>query len=354
MRLRVIFLSNTIKHYRIPILNILAEWCDLTVAYSDGDDSATKSFDCKFNIMYLPSIKIGNRIVIQKQNIKRLVKNYDVVLSVGNIAWLYYSLLPWYSKARVVYHTIGVSASYKKGYDKHHEWDWIRKILYNKASALAFYTDYPIEKYKKMGISQEKMFVATNTVEVHPVHDPEEKDSVLFIGTLYRQKGLQNLLDAFLTLKEDKSIPVLRIIGKGPDEYEIKQWIEKNEISDKVQMMGAIFDIDEKAKYFSRAYACISPKQAGLSVLESMGYGVPFVTSHDAITGGEIFNIHNGVDGVIMQNDGELIDVIKDVSKNRQKFIQMGNNAKKYYNENCTPKHMAEGLWKAILYAYNH
>ena len=112
----------------------------------------------------------------------------------------------------------------------------------------------------------------------------------------------------------------------------------------------SIYDNKEKAKYFARSYACISPLQAGLSVLESMGYGVPFITIKDAITGGEVFNIHNGVDGITMDSIEELKDVIADVFNNKQKFLDYGLNAKAFYNQYRKPEDMADGLWNAIQY----
>lgn len=350
---KVIILYNKIFHYRIPVWNLLAEKCDLTVTFSDGDGEMPEGMECNFNIMHLPAWKIG-KFVIQKANIRRLARQYDVVVAYGDIAWLKYSTLPWLNKTKVVYHTLGVSASYDKGYDSHHEWDKVRKFFYSKADALAFYTTYPIEKYTEMGVPRKKMFEAPNTVEVHPIEEHLEKDSLLFIGTLYRQKGLQSLLDAYLSLKGKKKLPKLRIIGKGPDSNLISQWIKDNHMEDLIEMMGAIYNIDEKAHYFGKAFACISPQQAGLSVLESMGYGVPFITSKNAITGGELQNIHNGVDGVIMESESQLLEIIKDMAEHEEKYIEMGKKAQQYYNENRTPQHMADGLWKAISYALDH
>ena len=265
-----------------------------------------------------------------------------------------YSTLPWFSKTKVVFHSLGVSASYDKGYDVHHEWDSIRKLFYNRADALAFYTSFPIDKYAKMGIPREKMFEAPNTVEVRPVEVASEKDSILFIGTLYRQKGIQSVLDAYLNLRGKVDLPIFRIIGKGPDYEPIRQWIDEHNMGDLIEMTGAVFDIDEKANYFAKAYACISPKQAGLSVLESMGYGVPFISCKGAITGGELLNIHNGVDGVIVETESKIIDVIRDIAINKDKYIEMGKKAQEFYKGNRTPRHMANGLWNAVKYAMEH
>ena len=353
-RIKVIIFYNKLFHYRIPVWNLLAEKCDLTVAYSSGDGKVPEGMECKFKVMYIPAKKIFNRIVWQKMNVRKLAKQYDAVISYADICWVRYNTLPWFNKTKVVFHTLGVTASYDRHFDSNNNLDRIRKFLFSKADALAFYTTYPIDKYAKMGIPREKMFEAPNTVEVRPVAEPLEKDSILFIGTLYRQKGLQTLLDAYLALKDVEGLPKLRIIGKGPDSDAIKTWIEENDMGKLIEMMGAIYDIDEKAKYFARAYACVSPQQAGLSVPESMGYGVPFVTSKDAITGGEIFNIHNGEDGVVMDDPSQLTAVIRDIAEHKDKYIEMGKKAQKFYNENRTPQHMADGLWKAVQYAMKH
>lgn len=352
--LQVIIFYNKLFHYRIPIWNLLAEKCDLTVAYSFGDGTVPDGMECKFKVKYLPAKKFFNRIVWQKDNVRKIAKQYDVVISYADISWVRYNTLPWFNKTKVVFHTLGVTASYDRPFDSNNNLDRIRKFLFSKADALAFYTTYPIEKYAKMGIPRGKMFEAPNTVEVRPLTEPIEKDSVLFIGTLYKQKGLQALLDAYYKLKDVDSLPKLRIIGKGPDSNAINSWISENNMSNLVEMIGAIYDVDEKAKYFARAYACISPQQAGLSVPESMGYGVPFITSKNAITGGEIFNIHNGEDGVVMGDTTQLVSVIRDIAEHKEKYVEMGVKAQKFYNMNRTPQHMADGLWEAVQYAMQH
>lgn len=352
-KLRIIVLYNKIFHYRIPVWNELAKFCDLTVAYSEGDGQVPEGMDVNFRIMYLPAWHLKG-LIIQKKNIRKLCRNYDAVIAYGNITWLKYSTLPWFNKTPVIYHTIGVSASYGKGFDEHKEWDKVRSFFYSKADALAFYTEYPIAKYETMGLAREKMFVAPNTVAVSPIREKVKKDTILVIGTLYREKGIQSLLDVYKELRPTCKLPMLNIIGKGPDYDVINQWIKDNNMQDLIVLRGAIYDIDEKAKYFAQALACISPKQAGLTVLESMGYGVPFISSKKAITGGELMNVHSGIDGVVMESEAELIQVVRDVAINPDKFVAMGKKAKEFYDNNRTPQHMARGFWDAIQYVMKH
>ena len=351
--MKVLVLYNKLFHYRIPVWNVLASYCDLTVGYSFGDDSITKDIPCHFKTVYLPAKIFVKRFVFHKNNIHKIAKEFDVVVAYGDIAWLKYSTLPWHKDVKVVFHTLGVSANYNKAYDKNKKWDWLRAFFYRHANAIAFYTAYPIGKYLKLGIPRNRMFVAPNTVSVQPLNDDTEKKSILMIGTLYREKGIQILLDAYLQLRNLDNLPILKIVGTGPDYNLIKEWVTDNKMSHLVHLEGAVYNIKVKAQYFSNAIACISPKQAGLTVLESMGYGVPFITSSGAITGGEILNIHNGIDGIIFEKDEDLTQYIRDITINPSKYIEMGRAARQFYEQNRTINHMAKGLWDAIQYAYN-
>lgn len=351
--LKVIILYNRLFHYRIPVWNLLAEKCDLTVTYSLGDGKIPDGLECKFKVLYLPGKLYFSRFFIQDSNIRSIVKNYDVVIAYGDPSWLKFSTLV-FGKTKIVFHTLGVSASYEKKFDEHKKWDWVNKFFYKRANALAFYTDYPISKYEAMGISREKMFEAPNTVAVLPLNVGIVKDSLLFIGTLYRQKGIGFLLESYKQLKCKCNLPILNIIGRGPDYEFYKKWIAQNGLEDLVKLQGEIYDPIIKSMFFARSFACISPLQAGLSVLESMGYGVPYVTTRDAYTGGEIFNIHHGKDGILMNDISELTSIIEDISNNQGKYIEMGRNAKSHYDTCRTPKDMANGLWKAVEYAMAH
>lgn len=352
---KVLILYNNLFHYRIPIFNLLAVKCELTVAFSIG--SNTKEA-IKFKVKELPILKF-NRFVIHKDNIYKLCQNYDVVIAYGDIAWLKLSTLPFYKKRnfKIIFWSPGVSASYDKKFDTVTKWDSIRDFFYKKADALIFYTDYPISKYISRGFNEEKLYVAPNTVEVCDNFENKNimKDSILFIGTLYMQKGILTLLENYKYAYDiNPNLLPLNIIGGGVELDKVNNWIIENRLVNKIFLLGPIFNIFEKAQYFSKAFACISPVQAGLSVLESMGYGVAFITMNDAITGGERLNIQNGINGVLLDDTAQLKDVILDITNNSEKYLLMGENALKYYNNSHKPEDMANGLFKAVEFVLNN
>jgi len=353
-RKKILILYNNLFHYRIAIFKLFAEKCDLTVAYSIGPGLIE---NVNFKIIKLPVIKY-KRLVFHKNNIYKLCQQFDVVIAYGDIAWLKLSTLPFYKKRsfKVIFWTIGVSASYEKKYDAVSTWNSIRNFFYRRADALIFYSDYPIKGYVKRGFDAKKLFVAPNTVEVLTKLNSEiyKKDSLLFIGTLYMQKGISILLENYkLAQSVNPDILPLNIVGGGPEYKSIQNWVQKNSLAHKIFLHGPILEIEKKAVFFYKAYACISPIQAGLSVLESLGYGVPFITTHDALTGGERLNIQNGINGILLDDVIGLKDIILDICGNKEKYLKMGKNAFEYYRNNRKPSDMANGLLNAVKYVLN-
>lgn len=352
MKKRVLILYNSLWHYRLPIFSILGEKYDLTVAYSLGGDG-NKTFN--FKTVKFPVFKIG-RFVIHKDKLKEYCKDFDIVIAYGDISWLSLMAISFGKRSfGLIYWSIGVRASYENRYNDRTIWDVVRFYLFRKADALVFYSEVPIERYLEKGWARETLFVANNTVEVLDLPNAENaKDRILFVGTLYKQKGTPELLDAFLEAQKiKKNIPDLHIIGGGTGLDEVKDFVANNHLENKVFVHGPVYDEKILCEHFQKSYACISPNQAGLSVLKSMGYGVPFVTKSNAITGGEIFNISNGKTGFLYEKESDLTGIIVDIADNPGKFIEIGKKAKEFYDSYRKPVNMANGLSDTIEYVYS-
>ncbi|WP_152266613.1 glycosyltransferase family 4 protein [Agriterribacter humi] len=352
---KVLIIYNKVWSYRLKIFDILNQHYDLTVAYSDKS-FVDKKFD--FKTVYTPGYDIGP-LFFHKTNLKKLAGDYDVVIAISNVRWISLMLLSLRRrKFKFILWGIGVSASYENKLDSKTTWDRVRFFFAKKADAILFYSNYPIKKYIENGIESKKLFVANNTVAIDEhfnlVKTENSKTDFLFIGTLYPQKGIDILLNAYIELNKTIALPTLQIIGAGPMESTLKERIEVNKLQDKVILHGAIYDQKILINFFSKSLVCISPTQAGLSVLMSMGYGVPFLTSFDAITGGEIFNIKKDENGFIYNGTEEdLKKTIIWIINNRDKVLAMGRNAKAHYDQFRKPSDMANAIKDSIEYVLN-
>ena len=354
-KIKVLFVTqNVLHHYRVPVFRLVNKnpHIELTLAHCG---SAIVQNDMPEILLKLK--KYGPFYAIK--DFDSICKDYDVVLCMfyyNNLSFLKTILR---KKQKTILWGIGVPASYDRLYGEASNARYkILSHFQSKADALLFYSNAPLDIYRKRGINvdEKKVFIANNTVEVikQPIEN-DAKDALLFIGTLYLEKGLRVLLDAYkMAYSEKQDLLPLNIVGSGEQFEIIQNWVKNNGLENKINMLGAIYDSCRKAEIFKKTVASISPMQAGLSVLESMGYGVPFITSHDAITGGEAFNIMDGENGLRMKDISKLKDVILDIDQNREKYLEMGEKAYEYYWQNRTIDIMANGIISAIEYAYQN
>ena len=142
----------------------------------------------------------------------------------------------------------------------------------------------------------------------------------------------------------------LDIIGDGEEKERLKELSIKLGIEENINFLGRIYSPEEKQVYFKKAIASISPKQAGLSVLESFSYGVPFIAYENAISGGEHLNIKNGFNGFLLHSQKELANILKQLYRDRALSKKLGNNAYEYYRSKRQMKHMVNTFDSAFKY----
>ena len=352
-RVKVLIHQGTIPHYRIPVFNAIAQKCDLTIAYETGTVSENAQFKT-IHIQKKRRIPKMGYLILDSEFRKALDEN-DVAIhmlmsGVLNFTYLKY----WHKRIKAVTWGIGVPASYNIRYDD----PGVKSSCYLKmvqnADAALFYSEYPKKKYSRLGINSDKMFVANNTVAIDEASAKDlgrDRDIILFVGSLYKQKKIEVLLDSYwIAYQENLNLPELVLVGDGDQKEAIEQWTQEHHLENKITLTGGIYEECILAGYFKRAIMCISPDQAGLSVLKSMGYGVPYVTHKNAITGGEIFNIHNGIDGVLMDDFTELPNILLGSITEKDKYLEMGRMAQEYYFKSRTIDQMAQGFLDAIKY----
>lgn len=354
---KVLIIQESVMTYRAPIYELINKEVELEVGYTVKNEVKQSSFP----IFKMPYRKIGP--FTWHKNLKKTLSKYDVVVFGPHLSLIrLISQVYFKHKYKLVTWSIGVHVSYDRQYNLTLPPSFKDKVfedIQDRADASIFYMPEPIEYWSKhRRINKEQYFVAHNTVAVAPCEnylDFDKRDSILFVGTLYRQKGLDELIEAYdMAKKECGKLPVLKIVGKGPEKDAIQQMINELNLQDDIELCGPIYEEEQLKDYFLRATICVSPKQAGLSVLKSFGYGVPFVTRTNAITGGEKSNIINGHNGILYDSTKELANIIRTTETEPERFREMSSNAREYYINNASPQKMARGVLDAINYALKH
>lgn len=353
---KVLLLTGDLAHYRVPIYEIINKDYDLTVAYLGNDFSKG---NVSFAKVKLHSISIGS-VTINGLSFFRLCTRFDVVIVTMNMHYISFALLPILFKIRktkIISWSIGIRASYSHKFDlkrKKTSLDYLFYKINCQCDAVITYSKESIDFYDDYHVDKSRYFVAHNTVAVNCDTEPTEAKSILlFVGTLYKEKNIYELVHSYYeAYMEDCSIPRLYIIGDGPEQEGLKKDITEKNLGEHILLCGRITDESVLKNYFIKSIICISPNQAGLSVLKSLGYGVPFVTRSDAITGGEILNVKDGYNGILYKKDGDLKDIILKTNSERDFFSRLGHNAYEYYHTYATPEIMAGGVTDAIKYTF--
>lgn len=354
-KLKIIFLERVILKYSVPFYNAMCEHVDVTVAHYMEDKTCDE--ECKFKKINIESIMLGS-LHFQK-GVVELAKKYDVAIITPNLHAIGYVSLPFKSHDyKLISWGIGFRASHSHPYivDRPHNFlDTLMLKVLSKCDANIFYMEEAKKFWKNTPLNMEKVFIAPNTVEVANVKfKPENKKNIIFVGTLYKGKGVDCLLNCVREVADTvkKSVHV-DIIGDGPCRAELEALCSQLQLNEYVTFHGAIYDSQKLSDFYSNALCCISPYQAGLSVCTSMGNGVPFITRKDAITGGELYHITNGVNGILYDKDEELAQIIKEVATEPSRFIEMGAKAKDYYDNYATIGQMVKGFLSAIDYVFS-
>ncbi|WP_271783956.1 glycosyltransferase [Aquimarina algiphila] len=338
--------GDGLTHYRLDLFNLLCENYDLTVAHSGNFlDRA------RFEQITVLSIKKGP--FLKLKNVPNL-SSYDAVIFSFNLRVLdLYKYLFRSRTFKLLFFGIGVSASYNNNYDEKKGLDFIRRYLIKKSDGAIFYEHYPLVKYQSYKIDSNKLHVAYNTIMPPNNFNFSEKtfESFMFIGTLYKQKKIYDLLDSYLELfiKMKSNTPKLEIVGDGDEFNNIEDWIIDNGLKNKVILHGKLTDEEDLSPIFKRALACISPGQAGLSVQKCFSYGTPFITVKNAITGGELFCIIDKINGFLYDGSIEgLSNIMFNIATGVYNIKEVSEKAYSFYYNFRTPQIWKMAFCKAI------
>ena len=131
--------------------------------------------------------------------------------------------------------------------------------------------------------------------EMTPAHDGQAPTNFIYVGRLVAEKKPELLLNAYATLVDRLPRTCnLVFVGSGPmQEYLARRTAELG-LSDRVRFTGHIADVQQLREFYSRAIASVSPGYVGLSLIQSLGFGVPMVIADDEPHAPEIEAVREG------------------------------------------------------------
>jgi glycosyltransferase involved in cell wall biosynthesis len=168
--------------------------------------------------------------------------------------------------------------------------------VFNKVAAWIAISRAQKDLHVQMGIPAERIHVLTHFYEVDPARFITEPGrDVLFVGRLSKEKGVEQLLDAWK--RTDRGEAKLLLAGDGPERVALENKIAAERIGG-VEFLGFVAKEDQAAMWKRAAFSVVPSiwqEPLGLVVFEAWEHGRGVVVSD---VGGLADSVENGVDGL--------------------------------------------------------
>jgi len=184
------------------------------------------------------------------------------------------------------------------------------------------------------GLKIDRLLKARSIEEFERIKEKiKGKKIVLSIGRLVDYKGFSYLIEAAKFL--DKDFLTL-IIGSGPLYKQLKEKIERENLHEKVMLLGKIENI---VPFIKRCDVFCLPsidrnEAFGLVLVEALAFGKPLITTNVYGSGMNYVNIHNKTGLIVEKKNAKAIaNAIKKIVYNKKLYTMFSNNALKRFKE---------------------
>jgi glycosyltransferase involved in cell wall biosynthesis len=222
------------------------------------------------------------------------------------------------------------------------------KYVVKKMDYLVTVNHEGIEEFQALGYPLARIQYIPNGV-AFPSDGKAQYDQVLFVITTVRldkQKGLDILLKAWARVVTHEKNLKLLILGRGPLELELKNMSKAIGISDSVEFIGEVNNVEEYLKQSDIFVLASRAEGMSNALLEAMSHGLTCIATNisgnaelmglendSKIPKGDFIGVPNGL--LIQPEDIEgLTKAILFLVKNQKERENFGRNGRQYIQKN--------------------
>ena len=227
-------------------------------------------------------------------------------------------------------------------------WSTLRLLFYPMTSKIVLQTN-GVKLFYLNKIKEHKMVVIPNPISSKLAllenKDIRKEKIILTVGRLEPHKCQDLILKAFKNI-ETKGWKLI-IVGIGPQEKQLKEYVKNNGLENKVEFTGKIKQIEN---YYNKAGMFVfASRYEGYPnvIIEAMSFGIPTISSNCDFGPSDI--ISDGENGYLFPVDNQVelekkITLLIDNQEIREKFAKNArSNTKKFQNKIVTKQ------WEKII-----
>jgi glycosyltransferase involved in cell wall biosynthesis len=201
-----------------------------------------------------------------------------------------------------------------------------RQLMRKLSDGIIVYTEQQQEELK-VKMPFKKIYAAPNAVSYKEEMTAAIKEPIndfIYVGRLVASKKPLVMYNAFKKAIRDLPEEVnLIIIGEGPERAGLLKMLKEDKLSNRILIPGAITNTHKLKEYYSHSLCSLSPGYVGLSITQSLGYGVPMLIAKEEPHSPELEAVKEKFNAFFFDSDNEqdLCDAMLEVLKNKEAFI---------------------------------
>lgn len=226
----------------------------------------------------------------------------------------------------------------------------IKKIYNEKIAYIITPSEFYRTKFLEDG-TDSKHIEAIHNFIIASDYDVETEvgDYALYFGRLSKEKGINNLIEAFAKCDEGK----LYIAGEGPEKENIEQFIKDNKLTKRVKLLGFL-NKEQMTEQVRKARFIVVPsiwyENCPYSVMETLATGKPVIGANIAGIPELVINNENGF--TYKYNDvnelAEKMNILFKDEKLVKKFSKKAKELSKQYDKEEYYKKI-ERIYKDVI-----
>jgi len=310
---RVGWYFRLVPHYRVGPINRLAEehGIELTVFAGQAKEHVTPP-DAAGDVV-APIVRLHNLFGARREYplayahgwTRMLRSGLDVLIvseqSRDIVTWLVLGLRRWFGVKLIVTGHIRAARTDLRQLDGRLA-GWLRRLLTTSADGVIAYTSSGVAQALAWGCDPSSVVAMQNTIDVKRIKSARRSVSdealarlrddlrlsrpvMLFIGRPTDWKRLDVAIEATRHLVQ-RGLPAhLIVVGSGT---ELPAYRERAQSMASVHFVGGLTREEDLAPYFAASDFVLIPGAVGLAANHAFAYGLPLVTSKDALHGPEM------------------------------------------------------------------
>jgi rhamnosyl/mannosyltransferase len=235
----------------------------------------------------------------------------------------------------------------------------LERLLLKKADAIVVTSEPYLQSSEPLLDFRDKCHVIPLGIKALPKEGLKPSISnlnslnLLFVGRLSYYKGLSNLIEAI----RDVDNVILRIVGTGELERDLRKLVEDYQLSKQVQFLGKVSD-QALVKELSNADLLCLPsiertEAFGMVLLEAMRASKPCLVT-DVPGSGMNWVVQDGQTGFVVEHNSieRIQGLLRRLIEDKSCLTDMGANARKRFEEYFTIEQVSreiDGLYQSLI-----